>query len=392
MWFSMNLINSGHSMTRKKPYFDNLDTMRFAAAFAVFIFHAGRDVFEFFQGCGVFENFIWLTKITDKGALGVNFFFVLSGFLITYLMLWEVQTAGRFSYAKFLLRRTLRIWPLYFLIVLLGFVVFPALFPDFQTSHHPVNYLLFLANFDEIQFGATDGVNFLTSPWSIAVEEQFYLVWGLLGWIILKMSPTKTTLLKYSFFFLLTFALLFRIENFEDDRRLYYHTLSVMPDLLLGCLLALVWYENEALFALLKHVKPITIVGIYILGFAMLLLKNLIFVGPWVVAERFAVALFFAFIIADQIIHRRQFPIQTANVWFSYLGKISYGIYMYHLVVMYLLNTYWLDTININQTTPISAAIYALIYVLLSWLLTVILAAMSYRFFEKPFLRLKERF
>ena len=187
-------INESLSLTSdmekkiSRIHFENLDALRFLAALSVILFHFSRDIRGFFPGIenkAIYEPF---DKLMQKGLLGVNFFFVLSGFLITYLILHEKQEKGYFSLGKFLLRRTLRIWPLYFIIVLIGFVLFPMLINGYYTEHNPWMYLGFLANFDEIIHGANDPINFLTAPWSVAVEEQFYLFWGIALYLLLNTS------------------------------------------------------------------------------------------------------------------------------------------------------------------------------------------------------------
>lgn len=377
---------------KEKPYFDNLDVLRFVAAFSVLVFHLGRDLQDWFAQYKVHSWFQYVTKITDKGALGVNFFFVLSGFLITYLMLWELKSSGGFSYKKFLIRRTLRIWPLYFLIIALGFFIFPIIIEEYATEHNVSWYLLFLSNFDEIRVGAFDSINFLTSPWSIAVEEQFYVVWGLLGLHFFGLMKPNKVFLKYAVYALLCVSLIFRWTHWDDARVLYYHTLSVMPDLLFGCLLAVYWDKNSAFFDGIKQVPTTKIMIIYALGFLMILLKNFIFAGNLVIVERYAIALFFCFVIVDQIQNERK----ISWTWFHkralYLGKISYGIYMYHLLVMFLLHDYLLRDFDYKGFSKIDLLLGAVIYVLAAPTITILLSWVSYRFFEKPFLRLKGRF
>lgn len=378
--------------TLDKPYFVNLDVLRFVAAFAVIVFHLGRDLQNFFSEYAVFSGFQYISKITDKGALGVNFFFVLSGFLITYLMFWEVKTRNTFSYKNFLMRRTLRIWPLYFLIVLIGFVMFPLIFDAYETSHKGINYMFFLANFDEIKHGTFDSINFLTSPWSIAVEEQFYVVWGLLGLLFLGLMKPSKVYLKYAVYALLCVSLVFRWMYWEDARVLYYHTLSVMPDLLYGCLLAIYWEKNPTFFASLKQVPFKKIMLVYALGFLMILFKNIIFSGSLVIFERYAIALFFCFIIVDQIVNERKIPWAWFHQRALYLGKISYGIYMYHLVVMFLLYDCLLQDFDYKGYSKTHLLLSAILYVFLAPAITIFVSWLSYTFFEKPFLRLKERF
>lgn len=377
---------------REKPYFENLDALRFTAACSVFVFHLGRELLSFFTAHDVFSEFVWLTKITDKGALGVNFFFVLSGFLITYLMIWEYESKGVFSYKKFLLRRTLRIWPLYFLVMFIGFVFFPLLIQDYETNHKAVNYMIFCANFDEIWHGFSDSVNFLTSPWSIAVEEQFYVIWGLLGLMFLGMAKANLSFLKYAIYGLLIVSFAFRWQHLDDSRTLYYHTFSVMPDLLIGCLLAIFWYENPVLFNRMRNINTWKSMLIYTLGFLVILLKNIIFSGALIIFERYVLALFFAYVIVDQIIHRRSFPVASLHNMALRLGKISYGIYMFHLIIMYLFNVYWFKAVNFSSDQRGLILLLAMLYTVFSWGAVIVVSKLSYRYFESPFLKIKTRF
>ncbi len=307
-------------------------------------------------------------------------------------MFWEVKTRNTFSYKNFLMRRTLRIWPLYFLIVLIGFLVFPCILEAYETSHKGINYVLFLANFDEIKHGAFDSINFLTSPWSIAVEEQFYVVWGLLGLLFFGLMKPNKVYLKYAVYALLCVSLLFRWMHWEDARVLYYHTLSVMPDLLFGCLLAIYWEKNPSFFESLKQVSKTKIMLVYALGFLMILFKNIIFSGSLVIFERYAIALFFCFIIVDQIVNERKISWKWFHNRALYLGKISYGIYMYHLLVMFLLHDYILRDFDYKGFSKINLLLGAVIYVLAAPTITVFLSWLSYKFFEQPFLKLKGRF
>ncbi len=120
-------------MENNKVYFPGLNGLRFYAAFAVVITHI--ELIKSFQGYPTFwvensGNNLTLRSIIQKfvfelGSLGVYFFFVLSGFLITYLLLVEKAKTKTVAVKKFYVRRILRIWPLYYLIVILGFFVIP---------------------------------------------------------------------------------------------------------------------------------------------------------------------------------------------------------------------------------------------------------------------------
>jgi len=370
----------------KRPHFKNLDALRFLAAFSVFLFHFFSELKSFIPISD--DNLLYkgITAFTSKGLLGVNFFFVLSGFLITYLIIFEIKHQKSFNLKHFLIRRTLRIWPLYFIIIVIGFLLFPLLFLDYETKHHLINYAFFLANFDEIWYGVNDSVNFLTSPWSVAVEEQFYLVWGIL---LLGLSKLKKFNLITLVVFLLGLSLVFRFLNFKDLRVIYYHTFAVMPDILIGALLAYSYFKKSTWIEKLKKLSKLKIALIYCIGITLILLKTKLFTNYFIVFERYTIALFFAFILIDQI-HLRNSVFKIGKVkLFNHLGKISYGLYMYHLVVLFVLQKLMIlliDTFNINYYTIV------FLYFILGILGTYILSIISYHSIEKPFLVLKKRF
>lgn len=362
-------------------YFQNLDAARFIAAFAVFLLHFSNEIRGIFPGINASFLFKAIYLFTGKGGLGVDFFFVLSGFLITFLIFQEYKTVGKFHLGYFLIRRTLRIWPLYFSIGLIGFVLFPLLVEDYYTLHEPLYYFLFLANFNEIWHGADDTVNFLTSPWSVAVEEQFYLFWGIVLTIGFRLKKIPFPLLLM-FLYLLSFS--FSWFNKESPEILYLHTLAVFQDILMGAFVGwsvfkgLKWIDNVQSFSRLK------IILLYITGFVLIIAKNKIFQGDLMLLERFVLSFFFAFIIIEQIGGKHSLFKLGRIKLFTYCGKISYGIYMYHLVVMYLLLHFFdFKSFGLMPTLFIFGGA--------SLIFTYAVSALSYRFIESKFLALKPK-
>lgn len=167
-------------MPARPVYFPNLNALRFIGAFAVIIHHVEQNKFLF----GL--DSIWETKtIFNLGKVGVVLFFVLSGFLITCLLLQEKEARSRINIKEFYIKRILRIWPLYYLITVLAIFVLPYIgvfnVPELGLDYiregflpKILLYLLFLPNLAITTFGALPGASQL---WSIGVEEQFYLVW-----------------------------------------------------------------------------------------------------------------------------------------------------------------------------------------------------------------------
>src|ERR1700722_5062097 len=167
-------------MPVNKIYFPALDALRAIAMLLVFTAHLGpgADI----VGVGS----IW-TAPAALGAIGLILFFVLSGFLITYLLLAEQKDRKRIDIPRFYLRRILRIWPLYFIIVGISQFLIPctglfgldsiysATAPNFRQAS--LYYLFFLPN---LAFLTVSPVNpLLGYTWSIGAEEQFYLIWPL---------------------------------------------------------------------------------------------------------------------------------------------------------------------------------------------------------------------
>jgi peptidoglycan/LPS O-acetylase OafA/YrhL len=374
-------LNNPESEKLQTVYFPNLDASRFLAAFAVFILHFSNEIRSIYPSINEASWFKGFYLFASKGGLGVNFFFVLSGFLITFLILNERKRFGQFHLGRFLIRRTLRIWPLYFIIGLIGFVLFPLIFADYSTLHQPQNYFLFLANFDEIWYGAHDPINFLTAPWSVAVEEQFYLFWGLALLILFRFQQR---FLPWLILLLYLISFWFRFNNWENERVLYHHTLSVCQDILTGAFIGYALFQQQKWIGRLQQTPRWLVFSIYLVGLLLCIGKNKIFLGEMMVMERWILSLFFGFIILDQIGGKHSLFKLGRIKLFNYFGKISYGLYMYHLVIMYLLGK-WIDFSSLNAYLGI------FLYFILSFGMTVFSASVSFHSIESKFLSLKPK-
>ena len=163
-----------------RVHFPGLNSLRFFAALSVFIGH-----------CELTKKFLSLPnnfELFDRinfGGIGVYFFFVLSGFLITYLLCVEKDRFGTISIKRFYLRRILRIWPLYYLIVALGFFILPAfdfftLMPVSFNQNYNQNLLLYILILPNLAYAYMPSVPNIGQAWSIGVEEQYYILWPLM--------------------------------------------------------------------------------------------------------------------------------------------------------------------------------------------------------------------
>lgn len=364
------------------PFFPNLTGLRFIGAFMVFAFHAvslGRENWKGFEGSSWFKG---LSFITGKGHLGVMLFFVLSGFLITYLMLNENRKKGKINLSNFIARRILRVWPLYFLIVVFGFVLFPYFPFGIVTVHELWRYLIFLSNIDEIIIGMKDSINFLTATWSVSVEEQFYLSWALL---IAIFRFRKRSVFWVFFTVVLVGTIVFRFFYLGNPRVLYFHTFSVISDLAIGGMLALLAFKKQVQ-PLIENMQKWKIILVYIVGIAVILLESKIFVGVFFVFQRIVIALFFAFVIAEQVYANNSFVKIDSVRGMKKSGEFTYGFYMFHCIVLYYCQQFMMDKGLVDHP------VYFLIYVVISFAFTYALSWLSFRFYEKPFLSLKKLF
>lgn len=369
-------------MQQPKIHFENLNGLRFIGALMVFIFHAftiNREVWgAFFDSTPM----LVLRKLTSIGHYGVNLFFVLSGFLITYLLLKELREKGKIHIGFFLVRRILRLWPLYFVIVLFGFFIFPNLPFGSQTVHEFWRYALFLSNFDEIINGSKDSINFLTATWSVSIEEQFYLGWGLIIGL-LKWQSIRS----FRVFFLLVIlsSVVFRFLHAENQSIIYYHSLSVISDMAIGGLLA-TWVFEKSSIRFIRELKKWQILLFYLTGIGFLFLAPRLLPGKWIAFERVISGSFFAFVLIEQLLAKRSFFKADRIPYFERAGKLTYGFYLFHcIVIFYLCKTF--EVLNMNQHIG-----WFILYFIALLVINSILSVLSYRYFEKPLLDLKKYF
>ena len=191
-------------MDKKSPYFHSLDGLRSIACILVIIAHS----FSVYRNAKMGELNNPLKTFLDLGHEGVSLFFVLSGFLITYLLIKEFKINKRINLLHFYIRRTLRIWPLFYLVVLYALFVYPLICLFLNLNHDQngniLMNLIFLNNFDLLTLTENGNIGFnqqLQITWSVAIEEQFYLIWPL---IFILMARTKKYFVVFFSLFLMS--------------------------------------------------------------------------------------------------------------------------------------------------------------------------------------------
>ena len=394
----------------KKEYFKGLDSLRFFAALAVFFTHV--ELIKKFTGFGThwidpeerITKFTVFQSVMSKeidplspliaysSALGVVFFFVLSGFLITFLLLKEKEQNNSIAIKKFYLRRALRIWPLYYLIFILGFFILPYL--DFFAV--PGQDIFFQQNFwgnltlyaffmPNLAFSIyTTAVPNIGQSWSIGVEEQFYLLWPLLIrksknilksilWITGTIIALKGIILLSSPFVKLDALIVLK----------KFLAMSKLECMALGGLGAYVLFNNKEKILRIVY-RPISQIT------SVVILPILIYFTPTAFED--ILHLFFSIsflVIILNVASNEKSILKFENRIFQYLGRISYGFYMFHVMCI-VFTIHFLDK-YIGLDNDISKPQHLLLYGI-SFLLTVAVSSLSYHIFEKAFIRLKDKY
>jgi peptidoglycan/LPS O-acetylase OafA/YrhL len=360
--------------SQKRFYEPELDCLRFAAFLAVFIFHA-RGYLEIATPTVLRST---IAVICGAGAFGVDVFFVLSAYLITELLLRERKRMGNLDVRAFYWRRILRIWPLYFFFLgvacLLRFID-----PSQQFGwKYLTGFSLLAGNWAVVLFGVPASV---AHPlWSISMEEQFYLCWPPL----VKKLSTRGIVLSAALMLMISNVTRLLLYIFVDPRNqsVWFNTITHLDPIALGILLAL-----------LLRTKRIGLTGFgrpLVFGISLVALLAVSQYGElnWNLHSLSGLGLFgypvmalscFGIVAATVGLSSRL----TQNSALIYLGKISYGLYVYHVLGLWITGRLFGN---------LHAHLRGAFLFVASFGCTVILAAVSYVVLESPFLELKKRF
>jgi len=359
---------------KKVLHLQGLNGLRAIAAIAVVISHTTLSLENF----GLIPTIFGSDKNGNpKGLLlasyGVSIFFALSGFLITYLLLKEKEKTKSINVKKFYIRRLLRIWPLYYLYIAIIFVVYTLFSISYDASIIPF-YIFLAANIPII---INNMLPFAGHLWSIGVEEQFYLFWP---WVA-KIKNEK--LFNYSIFLVLILFLLkiiFWIINYKYNFSFPLVFLSVtrIHIMIIGAIGAMLYYNNS------KYIKYITSYWTQSFSWLIILMVALNKFHISSLIDNEIVGLITIFIIFSQIT-RKNYIINLENKLMNFIGKISYGVYVYHPVIIFLAH----KTFGKFQSSSIQNYIIVFILILS---LTISIAYISYTFYEKRFIELKSKF
>ncbi|HNU15549.1 MAG TPA: acyltransferase [Chitinophagaceae bacterium] len=354
-----------------RQYYPALDGLRGLAILLVVIYH----------------NFGFINNYFFFGWLGVDLFFVLSGFLITDILL---KSLGTKNYLKnFYLRRVLRIFPLYYCCLILFLLIIPGINSQFDVRYYTQNQLwlwTYLQNWLYI-FKDPGSYNVLNHLWSLAVEEQFYLLWPL---VILIVRRPRRLLFLISSLLIGVLCLRLWIWNNQVADLAYFnlYTFTRIDGICIGCIVALLQRINSQF---LKNYTPFIVLFFAALNFGFFFVnRQYRFTFPYLALVGYTTfAMIFGLLVNEAVTKETRLINSIFNIsLLKFFGKISYGFYIFHWPVYVLLRPLLYSFISdyltgglLSLTVSVIATIAAII---ISWI--------SYQYFERYFLKLKDRF
>lgn len=334
------------SATNSKPHWPALDGLRAFAVVAVMLYHAELGV-------------------AVNGYLGVDVFFVLSGFLITSLLLHERSGTGRVNLSAFYMRRLLRLYPA-LVLVAVG-VMCVALVTGQQVAAIGQGAVATLLYFANIWIYTGNDTILLQHSWTLALEEQFYLVWPPILVVLLMLSSRARGAAVFLIFVVATIIYFWPMHGDSESIRASYLRAA---GLLYGCALAL------------AHRRGLRCSRIIAIACGMLL--GVLTFGPFTVPESlFTSGINLAALLALPVVleltrdARWSVLASPAARWF---GRRSYGLYLWHFPILSLVVHHMPGQVPHWMLTTSGLG------------LSVLVAALSYRYVEEPFLRRKARF
>lgn len=356
-------------------YRPELDILRFFAFLAVFIHHSLPVSIGLPSWPIVFSQ--WLNAIAAAGRHGVDLFFVLSSYLITELLIREYGKYQHIDVKSFYIRRTLRIWPLYFFFLLLSIVLDPYLFPLKSPGlAYTLLHFIFLGNWAIILYGLPSSIGSIL--WSVSIEEQFYVIWPLL---IRRFGIASISVISAIFIVIAWVARILIVTlDIPGVFVIWCNTFARLDPIAAGALLA-VFLRGAA-----PKIHPKQRVGLFLAGLMLFL-----FIGRYLSTTGMTSLLTFPLATLGSVILTIAVLVDTPAARFGILassviklGRISYGLYVFH----YLALTIGYRAIPETLSYPTRLVLH----IAIGLPLTIIMALASYRWLEQPFLRLKEHF
>ncbi|HDK5678953.1 TPA: acetyltransferase [Staphylococcus pseudintermedius] len=345
-------------------YMPGLDGVRAVAVIAIIIYHLNPQ---------------WLSG----GFLGVDTFFVISGYLITSLLLTEYHNTGKIELMSFWLRRVKRLIPAVLFLVM-GVIVLSLIFMPTEIQKvraDSIAAIFYVSNWWYIMQNVDYFEQFAVQPlkhlWSLAIEEQFYLVFPIVLLSLLSFIRRLKSI-RIIFLILLVISMIAMMVLYvpnENVARVYFGTDTRIQTLLMGVLLALVWPPFQLKAKVNRQMRTmIDTAGV--VGFAILFIcfkfvsetNSILYYGGF-----FLISTVTLLVIASSVHPSGYFAKFLGNKVFTFIGSRSYSLYLWHYPIIVLIHHQFVQ----GQIPP-------LVYVV-EILLMVLMAEFSYKFIEQPF-------
>lgn len=375
-------------MYQNVNYFHGLNGLRFFAAYLVVIHHSEHILLK-----NSIQN-LKAYSIFNNGGLAVNFFFVLSGFLITYLLLKEIKLTSNIAVKKFYVRRILRIWPLYYLLVFFGTILIP-LFLDtinnpYQMPYEFKDVILYYVFFAPFMVNIIYGHHLIEPLWSIGVEEIFYLMWAPL-FKFLK----QHILLIISSVILIRILILASYPMLDlSDSIIRIIKMLKFESMAIGGLSAyIIFHRKKPIYQSVIFKKSTQVIMISFIALKLFanqyLTQNFTFFNHLYytpIVSDLLMTISFSWLIVNTSINKNAI-IKFNHKILNSLGEISYGIYMYHMLIIFSIILVFKDTLKSLSFIQSTILFHSLIFIG-----TIIISYLSKKYFEDYFLSMKNKF
>lgn len=350
-------------------YFPEIDGLRFFSFLLVFIHHHN-----------LLKNIPYLSAIRDYGWIGVDLFLVISAFLFTKLLVFECLANGKISFTKFYIRRVLRIWPIYYIFISITILYFYIV--NGKISLKILFRIVGLFSFSDNLITAVEGYNpifFTPHLWTISYEEQFYIFIPIIIFLAIK-SKLKIQLFSLVFIFVIFNGIRFYLltESISHPA-IWVLPITHFESIILGIVIGFGGFES-----LTKKLPTILLLLFGILSFILITKLPKIESGSFYSSVSYSLIGACTSLIFVSVLENKILKNIFSKELFIFLGKRSYGLYLFHLSGISLANYTVSNLIKISSNS-IASFFLALFY-------TIVLGIVSYKVIETPFLKLKRKF
>lgn len=349
---------------RERRTFSSLDGFRCASILPVIWHHSG-------------DGLDWLMA-SNRGYLGVDMFFVLSGFLIVTLLLRERDTTQTISLPKFYARRAFRIFPIYYAVMLFMVLVLTFVKPDAKMAAPFFSELPYYLTYTANWIKAT---TFLSVVWSLAAEEQFYFIW----------PPIEKYFKPFVIPILIVAIAINQLINFQLLNRFIWDMFEVrwidlpilqatFTPILLGVLLAHILHSQSGFARAWKVLGHKWMPIVFVAAVFLISNRNVWDISGW---PRLTIQLSMFLLLGSCVIRDDNIlrPVLTLT-WVKRIGAISYGMYLFHMFARH-----GAEFLLVRSPVRFPGDLF-----ILCLLFTYVISDLSFRYYEQPFLRIKKRF